>query len=274
MSETIAPDVMRGLRADRRLHFDHYGYRPPFASLGGEGIRQRLVRMEDPGAGTVHEVLDASGGYASACLGAARPVQLTDEIGSIERSLLLVELFGDGGLLSGHCGSGEYHVSGRSSGSEGMELALRLVLVPRISRRTLRPSAERGGCDLILAFEGARHGRTGGLVLLLNRRHFQAGLPSLARCPPQATLGSLDRASLASPRSRTGRAARSQRTSLDDVPVVPPAGLGLVAAHAASCSVRRSDRTQRLVRPGGPGRPPGGAGPVSLRRDLCPGETA
>ncbi|MFS8097004.1 aminotransferase class III-fold pyridoxal phosphate-dependent enzyme [Lentzea alba] len=185
MTAVVAPEVLRSLREGRALHLDHYGSRPPFAAVGGSGITQRMVALE--GAGDVIEVLDASGGYASACLGighevirraAERAVSLemaTDEIGSLERSSLLVEMFGAGGLLADHFPPGEYHVSGRSSGSEGMELALRLVLESRVDRRSLR---QRGDRDLILAFEGAWHGWTSGLVPLLNRRHFQAGLPS------------------------------------------------------------------------------------------------
>jgi acetylornithine/N-succinyldiaminopimelate aminotransferase len=183
----VAPEVLHSLREGRALHLDHYGARPPFAAVGGSGITQRMVSLEGSDAGSVFEVLDTSGGYASACLGvgheqirhaAERAVSLetaTDEIGSLERSLLLVEMFGEGGLLADHFPPGEYHVSGRSSGSEGMELALRLVLESRVDRRSLRPRGER---DLILAFQGAWHGWTSGLVPLLNRRHFQAGLPS------------------------------------------------------------------------------------------------
>ncbi|MFF5209652.1 aminotransferase class III-fold pyridoxal phosphate-dependent enzyme [Streptosporangium sp. NPDC000396] len=181
------------LRTGRDLHLDHYrGGRPPFASLGGQGLRQRLAELEGERAGTVFEVLDASGGYASACLGAGHAVvrdalrravddlgHATDEIASLERSRLLTGLFGPDGLWTDHFPAGDYHVSGRNSGSEGMELALRLVLESRFDQRTLRPARGREARDRILAFEGAWHGWTSGLVPLLNRRHYRVGLPPL-----------------------------------------------------------------------------------------------
>ena len=186
------------LRLGRDLHLDHYrSHRLPFAVVGGSGLRQRLVEVDGENAGRSFEVIDASGGYASACLGAGhetvrRTLQrgvvevgyATDEVGSLERARLLEELFGPDGLWVDHFPYGEYHVSGRNSGSEGMELALRLVLETRFDRHTLSPAIGRADRDLILAFEGAWHGWTGGLVPLLNRRHYRAGLPAVAADGP------------------------------------------------------------------------------------------
>lgn len=190
MTDVVAPEALQRLRRGRDLHLDHYGsHRLPFAAIEGSGIRQRLVRLDGPDEGVVYPVIDAGGGYASACLGIGHAAivqavqrgalleQATDEIGSAERAQLLVELLGDEGLFIDHFPTGEYHASGRSSGSEGMELALRLVLEARIDRRTMRPDPDRGSRDLILAFEGAWHGWTSGMVPLLNRRHFRIGLP-------------------------------------------------------------------------------------------------
>ncbi|MFI6784594.1 aminotransferase class III-fold pyridoxal phosphate-dependent enzyme [Micromonospora sp. NPDC050276] len=142
------------------------------------------------------EVLDASGGYASACLGAGSEVvvsavtraieeagYVTDEVASAERSGMLERLFGDGGLWADAFPADEYHVSGRNSGSEGMELALRLVLESRFDRRRLRPLPGRENRDVIVAFEGAWHGWTGGLLPLLNRRHYRVGLPTVTSAP-------------------------------------------------------------------------------------------
>jgi ornithine--oxo-acid transaminase len=138
----------------------------------------------------MYDVLDASGGYASACLGAGHPVvkqalleavehsgYVTDEVHSLERSLLLTRLFGRSGLWIEQFPEDEYHVSGRNSGSEGMELALRLVLEHNFDLRSLSPRAGREKRRTILAFEGAWHGWTAGILPLLNRRHFRVGLP-------------------------------------------------------------------------------------------------
>ncbi|MGW2352514.1 aminotransferase class III-fold pyridoxal phosphate-dependent enzyme [Actinacidiphila glaucinigra] len=181
---------------DRSMHMDHYGSRLPFGSLGAAGLVHRFVDLEGPERGRRRDVLDASGGYASACLGAGSPVvgqalvraveqagYVTDEIASEERSLLLERLFGRDGLWAGQFPADEYHVSGRNSGSEGMELALRLALESRFDRRHLRPAEGRGDRDIILAFEGAWHGWTGGLLPLLNRRHYRIGLPTVASEP-------------------------------------------------------------------------------------------
>ncbi|MFJ6573333.1 aminotransferase class III-fold pyridoxal phosphate-dependent enzyme [Streptomyces sp. NPDC091292] len=178
---------------DRDLHMDQYGSRLPFGSLGAKGLVNRFVELSGPHQGRELEVLDASGGYASACLGAGSPVvgaalvraveeagYATDEIASLERSRLLDRLFGEAGLWAGQFPADEYHVSGRNSGSEGIELALRLALESRFDRRRLRPAEGRGERDIVLAFEGAWHGWTGGLLPLLNRRHYRVGLPTVA----------------------------------------------------------------------------------------------
>jgi acetylornithine/succinyldiaminopimelate/putrescine aminotransferase len=105
---------------------------------------------------------------------------VTDEIGSLERARLLQRLFGENGLWREQFPNGQYRVSGRNSGSEGMELALRLVLESRFDSRRLRYRPGREQRNTILAFEGAWHGWTDGLVPLLNRRHYRVGLPGAA----------------------------------------------------------------------------------------------
>ncbi|WP_043623047.1 aminotransferase class III-fold pyridoxal phosphate-dependent enzyme [Nonomuraea candida] len=180
--------------SDRDIQFDHYGGDPlPFGCTGATGIVQHFVELTGSRAGRSFDVLDASGGYGSACLGAGSAViaealatsvreagYVTDEIASSERSLLLERLFGAGGLFAGRFPATDYRVSGRNSGSEGMELALRLVLESRFDQRRLRavPGAEQR--DLVLGFEGAWHGWSGGLLPLINRRHYRVGLPAIA----------------------------------------------------------------------------------------------
>ncbi|MCY1023386.1 aminotransferase class III-fold pyridoxal phosphate-dependent enzyme [Pyxidicoccus sp. MSG2] len=186
----LDPAELDRLRAGLALHMDHYGGgRLPFACLQARGLVQQMVPLEGEGAGRVLEVLDASGGYASACLGAGHPClhqalrdglergYVTDELGSLERTLLLEELFGPGGRWADRFPGSDYHASGRNSGSEGLELALRLVLESGFDRRRLSVKAGREARRTVLAFEGAWHGWTGGLVPLLNRRHYRVGLP-------------------------------------------------------------------------------------------------
>lgn len=179
---------------DREVQFDHYGADPlPFGCAGASGIVQHFVELTGSEAGRSFDVLDASGGYGSACLGAGSDViagalaaavrnagYVTDEIASSERSRLLERLFGAGGLFADRFPATDYRVSGRNSGSEGMELALRLVLESRFDRRRLRavPGAEQR--DIVLGFEGAWHGWSGGLLPLINRRHYRIGLPTIA----------------------------------------------------------------------------------------------
>ncbi|MET0493579.1 MAG: aminotransferase class III-fold pyridoxal phosphate-dependent enzyme [Actinoplanes sp.] len=178
---------------DREVQFDHYGAEPlPFGCTGARGIVQQFVELTGGEQGRSFDVLDASGGYGSACLGAGSEViatamaaavrdagYVTDEVASAERSLLLERLFAPGGLFADRFPAADYRVSGRNSGSEGMELALRLVLESRFDRRRLRavPGAEQR--DIVLGFEGAWHGWSGGLLSLLNRRHYRIGLPAI-----------------------------------------------------------------------------------------------
>lgn len=179
------------LRRGRSLHLDHYGgERLPYSCVEADGIRQRLARVGPDAEGEV-TVLDASCAYASTPFGAGPPgvsqrvadaletsvSPVTDEVGAAERARFLDRLFGPDGLWADRFPGDEYHVSGRNSGSEGMELALRLVLESRFDRETLRPTDERGDRDRILAFEGAWHGWTQGVRPLVDRRHYTVGLP-------------------------------------------------------------------------------------------------
>jgi ornithine--oxo-acid transaminase len=186
---SLLADIRRGTA----YHMDHYGgKRLPFACISANGLRQTLLRLDGPNAGQTLDVLDASGGYASACLGAGHPCignafakafadcgYATDELASSYRSNMLLQLFGsDTGLWSDRFAPGEYHVSGRNSGSEGMELAMRLVLESSWDSRKLAPREGRKHKRLILAFEGAWHGWTAGVLPLINRRHFRVGIPN------------------------------------------------------------------------------------------------
>ncbi|MBP2330536.1 acetylornithine/succinyldiaminopimelate/putrescine aminotransferase [Kibdelosporangium banguiense] len=179
---------------DRVVQLDHYGgSRLPFGCTGASGIVQHFVELAGPQAGRSFDVLDASGGYGSACLGAGSTVvgtalaeavrtagYVTDEVASLERALLLERLFGTDGLFADRFPVAEYVVSGRNSGSEAMELALRLALESRFDRRRLKAVAGAERRDVVLAFEGAWHGWSGGLLSLLNRRHYRVGLPTIA----------------------------------------------------------------------------------------------
>ncbi|TDD61596.1 aminotransferase class III-fold pyridoxal phosphate-dependent enzyme [Kribbella antibiotica] len=179
---------------DRDTQFDHYGgSRLPFGCTGASGLVQQFVEID---TGRAFDVLDASGGYGSACLGAGSPVvaqalfdgvrtagYVTDELASSERSETLWRLFGTDGLFADRFPPEEYAVSGRNSGTEGVELALRMALESRFDGRRLRPVEGAGKRDLVLAFEGAWHGWSGGLVPLLNRRHYRIGLPAYASEP-------------------------------------------------------------------------------------------
>jgi acetylornithine/N-succinyldiaminopimelate aminotransferase len=179
------------LQIGRGVHMDHYGgHRLPFSCVSASGLMQTLVCLDGPDVGRKFDVTDASGGYASACLGAGHPViataaaklipqcgYTTDELGSAERDGLLADLFGPGGRWTDQFPSGAFHVAGRNSGSEGLELALRLVLESRWDPRNLRSRPEKQVRNKILAFEGAWHGWTAGCLALNNRRHYRLGLP-------------------------------------------------------------------------------------------------
>jgi ornithine--oxo-acid transaminase len=89
---------------------------------------------------------------------------------------MLNDLFGPQGLWSDHFPFGEYHVAGRNSGSEGVELALRLAAEVRFDYRQQCRTHRHADKDTIVAFEGAWHGWTAGLIPLLNRKHYRVGL--------------------------------------------------------------------------------------------------
>lgn len=172
------------------IHLDHYGgKRLPYVCVSATGLYQQFVRLEGPDAGTELRVMDASGGYASACLGAGHPEivkavinsletdgYVTDEIASKVRSELLISLFEESGYWHGRFPASKYHVSGRSSGSEGIELALRLAMETRWDTRRMCWNNDRRKRRLIVAFEGAWHGWTSACVSLLNRTYFRRGL--------------------------------------------------------------------------------------------------
>ena len=189
--DTIDADFVRRLQTAQRIHLDHYGGRRlPFACPSARGLRQRFAALDGPDAGRIYDVIDVSGGYASACLGAGHPLVAavlpdlltrcgysTDEIADAERSRFLLEMFGSGGMWADRFPGEDYHVSGRNSGSEGIELALRLVLESAWDARRLRPKKEREARRRLLAFEGAWHGWTAAAQALSNRRHYRVGLP-------------------------------------------------------------------------------------------------
>lgn len=172
------------------LHLDHYaGKRLPYVCISARGLHQKFARLEGPHAGGEIQVIDASGGYGSACLGAAHPDitnamihslendgYVTDEIASLVRSQLLTSLFDEGGHWCDRFPASRYQVSGRNSGSEGVELALRLAMESRWDARRMCWLPDRRQRRLIVAFEGAWHGWTSGAVSLLNRRYFRMGL--------------------------------------------------------------------------------------------------
>jgi acetylornithine/N-succinyldiaminopimelate aminotransferase len=170
------------------LHMNQYGNsRLPFRSVGAEGVTLRLEHAGDP-RGEAFKVIDASDGYASACLGANHPLlskilpaalksgYATDEVEDASRQEFLAQVFGEDGLWTDHFPFGCYHVAGRNSGSEGVELAVRLLAESRFDYRRQRLRDEFKDRDIILAFEGAWHGWTAGVAPLLNRRHYRIGL--------------------------------------------------------------------------------------------------
>jgi len=198
VSSRLTEAELDQLQRSQSTHYNHYDRPPlPFACLSARGIAMEAVELAGPRRGETFSLYDASGGYGSACLGAshdsvrqslARALTdtgyVTDEIASRERAALLDRLFGGEGLWADRFPADAYHVAGRNSGSEGMELALRLVLESRFDARHLRHRPGREKRDTILAFEGAWHGWTHGLLPFLNRRHYRVGLPAPA--PEQA----------------------------------------------------------------------------------------
>jgi acetylornithine/N-succinyldiaminopimelate aminotransferase len=172
------------------IHIDHYGgKRLPYVCVSASGLYHRFVRLGGSKVESDLPVIDASGGYASACLGAGHPEickaainslqtdgYVTDEIASKARSELLISLFDQGGHWCDRFPASKYHVSGRNSGSEGVELALRLAMESRWDARRMCWHNDRRQRRLVLAFEGAWHGWTSIGVSLLNRTYFRRGL--------------------------------------------------------------------------------------------------
>lgn len=179
------------LQKKYQLHMDHYGEKKlPFTCIKSHGIYQNLLSIEGVDTGKIYNVIDASGGYGSACFGANNTKLIhaisqkimelgyeTDELGSLVREELLDYLFGQNGIWVNRFPYGQYHVSGRNSGSEGIELALKLVLEDLVDLRTMRRKKNKAMKKFILAFEGAWHGWTIGTLALNNRQYFHAGLP-------------------------------------------------------------------------------------------------
>lgn len=183
--------MVEGLNAANALHMDHYGgHRLAYSCIKAQGIHKTFLHLKD--SHQQFEVMDISGGYASACLGANNPhfwqhlqaklsqcSAVTDELLSLERAEFLQQQFGRHGLWTDHFPYGEYHVSGRNSGSEGVELALRLLLESLLDKRRQTKHPQKINKKIILAFEGAWHGWTAGIIPLLNRRYYTHGFPSL-----------------------------------------------------------------------------------------------
>jgi len=166
----------------RSFHINNYGTnRLPYACISASGIEQKLVKL-DKSTPEYFTVLDASGGYAFACLGASHPEiekaiiraikepgYVTDEIASFERSRLLNMLFGKSGFLTDHFPYGNYHVSGRNSGSEAVELALLLA----------KENQDNHKRQILVGFEGAWHGWTSGATSFLEKRVNENRTPQL-----------------------------------------------------------------------------------------------
>src|SRR5690242_12986214 len=67
------------------LHLDHHaGKRLPYVCISARGLHQKFVRLEGPAAGEELHAVDASGGYGSACLGAAHPDIINAMVHSLE----------------------------------------------------------------------------------------------------------------------------------------------------------------------------------------------
>jgi acetylornithine/N-succinyldiaminopimelate aminotransferase len=185
--------MLEHLNEANALHMDHYGgHRLAYSCIKAQGIYKTFLHLKNPHQ--QFEVMDISGGYASACLGAnnahfwqrlhAKVLQcstVTDELLSLERTNFLQQQFGSQGLWTDHFPYGEYHISGRNSGSEGIELALRLLLESLLDKRRQAKHPQKINKKIILAFEGAWHGWTAGIIPLLNRGYYTHGFPSLER---------------------------------------------------------------------------------------------
>lgn len=185
--------MLEHLNEANALHMDHYGgHRLAYSCIKAQGIYKTFLYLKNPHQ--EFEVMDISGGYASACLGAnnlhfwqllqtkiSQCSTVTDELLSLERTNFLQQQFGRHGLWTDHFPYGEYHVSGRNSGSEGIELALRLLLESLLDKRRQTKHPQKVNKKIILAFEGAWHGWTAGIIPLLNRRYYTHGFPSLER---------------------------------------------------------------------------------------------
>ncbi|MEO5337207.1 MAG: aminotransferase class III-fold pyridoxal phosphate-dependent enzyme [Magnetospirillum sp. WYHS-4] len=166
--------VMECIEATGTLHMDHYGGRLPFVCAGAGPGYLELVRIEAGRVGRRFRVVDAGSTYGTTSLGVAHPALLssitdvlefgaaTDELVVPERSRMLIDLLGKEGYWASQFPFGEYHASGRNSGSEGVELALAIVGAYLENRG----SSERSRRDTVLVFEGAWHGWTSGAAAL------------------------------------------------------------------------------------------------------------
>jgi acetylornithine/N-succinyldiaminopimelate aminotransferase len=190
-AEEPAAASLARLIASGSLHMDQYGGgRLPFAVLRGEGVRRWLMELEGEAAGTVFEALDAAGSYSSMPFGERAGWMekaafdffrsgggVNDEMLSPERGRLLDALFAEGGPLRECFDPAAHWVAGRSSGSEGVELAVKLVADSCFDFRRLRP---RGPAFRIVSFNGAWHGWFSSLVRFMDRRYYKVGLPEPA----------------------------------------------------------------------------------------------
>jgi acetylornithine/succinyldiaminopimelate/putrescine aminotransferase len=178
----------------QNLHLDQYGGdRLPYTCVKANGNRQDFICHAGANRGSTVETIDVTGGYGTACLGAKHPVVskalresferfdfVSDQLGSHSRAEFLEQILGQEGIFTEHFSANDYHVSGRSSGSEGMELALRLVLEHMFDFSRQRPKKGWENRRRILAFEGGWHGWTAGVLELIDRRFYRSGLPSLS----------------------------------------------------------------------------------------------
>ncbi|RPI19498.1 MAG: aminotransferase class III-fold pyridoxal phosphate-dependent enzyme [Ignavibacteriae bacterium] len=189
----IPTELVQYLQNGTNIHFDNYeGKRLPYICVRSKGVEHTFIETNSGTGNNILQVIDMTGGYATACFGADHDIAkqicshflqniryLTDEVGDIGRADLLNYLFGDGGLWVDRFPRDEYHVSGRNSGSEGLELCLRLIIENQFDLYNLKIKAGREKRKRILCFEGAWHGWTGGILVLLNRRYYKIGIPTI-----------------------------------------------------------------------------------------------